>query len=381
MKINALTQLKAKNLPAGKYGDGQGLWLVKRDQVMGKWVLRFNIHGRRREMGLGPWPDVSIKEARDRSARARYQLRDGIDPITERAKQRATTQRLSVKEAIEGCFEARQAELKRDGEAGRWMSPLRVHVIPQLGRYPIEDIDQHVLKETLGPIWQKKPQAAVKVLNRMGLTLKHAAALGLEVDLQATMKARALLGKQRHTIKHHPSMPYHEAPAFYKWLKAKPGVSALALRFLILTVARTSEVRFATFDEIEGDVWTLAPSRTKASIEHRVPLPVEALEIVSLAKASADGPCLFPSYRGKPMSDAAMSVFMKRERYEARPHGFRATFRTWVEEQTEAPFEVKEACLGHVVDDGVVRAYQRSDRLEARRKLLARWAQFICSER
>ncbi|MEL6792841.1 MAG: Arm DNA-binding domain-containing protein, partial [Pseudomonadota bacterium] len=205
MKINALTQLKAKNLPAGKYGDGQGLWLVKRDHVMGKWVLRYNVHGRRREMGLGRWPDVSIKEARDRSARARYQLRDGIDPITERAKQRATIRRLSVKEAIEGCFEARQAELKRDGEAGRWMSPLKVHVIPKLGRYPIEDIDQHVLKETLGPIWHKKPQAAVKALNRMSLTLKHAAALGLEVDLQATMKAKALLGKQRHTIKHHPS--------------------------------------------------------------------------------------------------------------------------------------------------------------------------------
>lgn len=377
MKINALTQLKAKNLPAGKYGDGQGLWLVKRDQVMGKWVLRYNVHGRRREMGLGRWPDVSIKEARDRSARARYQLRGGIDPITERAKQRATTRRLSVKEAIEGCFEARQAELKRDGEAGRWMSPLKVHIIPKLGRYPIEDIDQHVLKETLGPIWHKKPQAAVKALNRMSLTLKHAAALGLEVDLQATMKARALLGKQRHTIKHHPSMPYQEVPAFYQWLKTKPGVAALALRFLILTVARTSEVRLATFDEIDCDVWTLAPSRTKAGTEHKVPLAHEALEIVSLARASTEGPYLFPSYRGKPLSDAAMSVFMKREGYEARPHGFRATFRTWVEEQTDTPFEVKEACLGHVVDDGVVRAYQRSGRLAAKREAIQKWAEIM----
>lgn len=330
-------------------------------------------------MGLGPWPDVSIKEARDRAAAARFQLRDGVDPIAERAKQRATTRRLTVQEAIEGCFEARQADLKRDGEAGRWMSPLKVHVLPKLGRYPIEDIDQHVLKEALAPIWQKKPQAAVKALNRMGLTLKHAAALGLNVDLQATMKTRALLGKQRHEITHIPSLQYQDAPAFYRWLKTKPGVSALALRFLMLTVARTSEVRLATFDEIDGDVWTLAPSRTKAGIEHKVPLTDEALEIVSIAKASTDGLYLFPSYREKPLSDAAMSVFMKREGYEARPHGFRATFRTWVEEQTETPFEVKEACLGHVVDDGVVRAYQRSDRFHMRQRLLCNWANALQS--
>lgn len=377
MRINAIIQLKAKNLPAGKHGDGQGLWLVKRDKHFGKWMLRFTIHSRRREMGLGPWPDVSIKEARDRAAAARYQLRDGVDPIVERAKERATARRLTVKEAIEGCFEARQAELKRDGEAGRWMSPLKVHVIPKLGRYPIEDIDQHVLKETLGPIWHKKPQAAEKALQRMSLALKHAAALGLNVDLQAAMKTRALLGKQRHEVTHTPSLPYQETPAFYQWLKTKPGVAALALRFLILTVARTSEVRLATFDEFDSDVWTLAPSRTKAGIEHKVPLTDEALEIVSLARASADSSYLFPSYRGKPLSDAAMSVFMKREGYQARPHGFRATFRTWVEEHTETAFEVKEACLGHAVDDGVVRAYQRSDRLGLRRKLLLSWANLL----
>lgn len=209
MRINAITQLKAQNLPAGKHGDDQGLWLVKRDKHFGKWMLRFTIHGRRREMGLGPWPDVSIKEARDRAAAARYQLRDGEDPIVERAKQRATARRLTVQEAIESCFEARQADLKRDGEAGRWMSPLKVHVLPKLGRYPIEDIDQHVLKETLGPIWHKKPEAATKALNRMSLTLKHAAALGLNVDLQAAMKTRALFGKQRHEITHIPSLPYN----------------------------------------------------------------------------------------------------------------------------------------------------------------------------
>lgn len=154
-------------------------------------------------------------------------------------------------------------------------------------------------------------------------------------------------------------------------------MTTLALRFLILTVARTSEVRLATFDEIERDVWTLTASRTKAGIQHKVPLTKEAVEIIRIARANSNGPYLFPSRRAKPISDAAMSAFMKREGYIARPHGFRATFRTWVEEQTETPFEVKEACLGHKVDTKMVRAYQRSDRLERRTALLKAWNEYL----
>lgn len=373
MLYNTLNQMKAKNLSAGKYADGHGLWLVKRSKTAGKWVQRLSVHGRRREMGLGPWPEVSIAEARARAEGARKMLRDGTDPIIEREKAKASARKITVAEAIDGCFKARQAELKNDGEAGRWMSPLNVHVIPKIGRYPIEDVNQHILKELLGPIWHDKPEAAAKALNRVNLTLKHAAALGLDVDLQATMKARALLGKQRHEVTHIPSMPYTEAPAFYQWLKTKPGMAPLALCFLILTVARTSEVRFARFDEIEGDVWTLSAQRTKSGKPHRIPLTDEAVQVVQTARKTTDGDHLFTAHRGKPLSDAAMSTFMKREGYEDRPHGFRATFRTWAEEVADAPHEVKEACLGHNVDDSVVRAYQRSDRLELRRQLLEKW--------
>jgi integrase len=282
-----------------------------------------------------------------------------------------------VTEAINGCFEARKAELKRDGDAGRWMSPLKVHIVPKLGKLAVEDIDQHALKRVLEPIWHEKTEAAAKALNRMSLTLKHAAALGLNVDLQATMKARALLGKQRHAVTHIPSLPYQDAPAFHQWLTTVDGVSALALRFLMLTVARTSEVRLATFGEIVDDVWTLPSVRTKTGREHRVPLTVEALAVVERCRELSPNEYLFPAYKGKPISDAAMATLMKREGYEARPHGFRATFRTWVEEQTDTPFEVKEAALGHVVDAGVVGAYQRSDRLEKRRTLLDDWKAFL----
>ena len=379
MIYNVLNPMKTRSLGAGKFADGQGLWLIKRHNQAGKWILRLTVHGKRREMGLGPWPDVSIAEAREFASYARKQLRSGIDPIAKREKERRNQNRLSVADAIAGCFNARQAELKGDGHAGRWMSPLKVHVIPRIGNNAVEEIDQHILTEVLAPIWHSKPGAAVKALNRINLTLKHAAALGLDVDLQATMKARALLGKQRHEVTHIPSLPYDEAPQFYQWLTEKSEVSARALRFLQLTLARTSEVRLATFEEIDVDVWTLSGARTKTGQEHRIPLCAEAVKVVEKCRDLTDGIHLFPSYRGRPISDAAMSSFMKREGYAARPHGFRATFRTWVEEQTNTPYEVKEATLGHVVDNEVVRAYQRSDRIDKRRQLMDRWETFLKS--
>lgn len=374
---NTLTQMRVKNLGAGKYFDGKGLMLVKARKETGKWVLRFRFAGKRREMGLGRWPDVSIAEARELANGARKLVREGVDPIAKGWTERRRLERLTVEEAVEQCFAARQAELKNDGQAGRWLSPLSVHVIPKIGKTAIEDVDQHVLKKTLEPIWHEKPDTARKAMNRMNLTLKHAAALGLDVDLQAVMKAQALLGKRRHQTKHIPSLPYKEAPKFYRWLCNQDFVSAQALRFLMLTVARTSEVRFATVDEIEGDVWTLDPTRTKTATAHRVPLSVEAQQVVSQWVSVGRSNLLFPTLRGKPMSDATMSRLMQREDMEARPHGFRATFRTWVEEQTDTPFEVKETALGHQVGSDVERAYQRSDLLEKRRVLLEDWATFL----
>ncbi|MEM1050626.1 MAG: integrase arm-type DNA-binding domain-containing protein [Pseudomonadota bacterium] len=369
--------MRAKNLEAGKHADGQGLWLIKRSKGAGKWIVRLVIRGKRREMGLGPWPDVSIAEARERAAEARKAVRDGLDPIVERAKQRQAAKVVTLAEAARGCFEAKKAELKNANAVKRWLGLLENHVLPKIGNIPVEDIDQHMIKKTLEPLWHSKAETARKSLGHIGQTLKYAAALGLEVDLQATMKARALLGKQRHKTEHIPAMPYADAPKFYRWLCEQDHTAALALRFLTLTAARTSEVRLATFNEIEDSVWTLTPERTKTGREHRVPLTGEALAIVGLAKDRSPNDFLFPALRGKPISDMAMSTFMKREGYEARPHGFRTTFRTWAEEMTDAAFEVKEAALGHAVDTGVIRAYQRSDRLEKRRQLMINWTEHL----
>jgi integrase len=377
--------MKAKSLDAGKYADGQGLWLFKRNRDAGKWILRITVSGRRREMGLGPWPDVSIAEARERAAEARRTLRDGLDPIVERQKQKIGTHQLTMSQAVESCFVARQAELKNDGIAGRWLSPLSVHVLPKIGNYPVQDIDQHVLKSVLGPIWHLKADVARKALNRINLTLKHAAALGLEVDLQATMKVRALLGKQRHEATHIPSISYQDMPAFYSWLSERNSPAAIALRFLILTGARTSEVRLATSGEIEGDIWFLAAGRTKTGQENRIPLSKSARDLIVISKQTRTSSAeigqylLFPSATGKPLSDMAMAKLMKDNGYKERPHGFRSSFRTWMEEQTDASYEVKETAIGHKVGSDTVRAYQRSDHLEKRRVIMEEWSKYLMS--
>lgn len=376
--LNSLNQLKAKNLAEGKYADGQGLWLVKPERARGKWVLRLVVDGKRREMGLGRWPDVSIGEARDLAAEARKKLRAGSDPIEVRAKaKKKKPVRLTVKQAVDGCFEAKKAELKGEGEAGRWMSPLAVHVLPIIGKSAIEDLDQHVLKKVLEPIWHSKADTARKALNRLSLTIKHAAALGLEVDLQATMKVRALLGKQRHVSEHIPSMPYKDAPAFYRWLSEQTAAAALPLRFIMLTAARTGEVRYARHSYIDGDVLTLPPEVTKTGREHKIPLLPEVNAVIQAGKLTDSQDLLFPSPTGKVLSDATMSRLMEREGLDYRPHGFRSTFRTWVEEQTDTPFEVAEAVLGHVVEGEVARAYQRSDRLAKRSLLMTLWEKYL----
>lgn len=379
MKYRSLSVMQVKNSGPGKYADGHGLWLVKRTKSAGKWIVRLVVQGKRREMGLGPWPDVSIAEARDRAAAARKMLRSGIDPIIERAQRKQKQTRLTVEEAILDCFRARQAELKNDGKSGRWLSPLKTHVIPKIGGTPIEEVDQHLLRSVFEPIWHSKPDTARKAMNRMNLTLKHVAALDLDVDLQAIMKMKALLGKRRHNAKHIPSLPYEQAPKFYKRLVNSPSTSALAIRFLMLTVARSGEVRFAAFDEIEDGTWHLSENRTKTGKSFRIPLGTEAQKIIRDTKANSEQQYLFTSHKGGPLSPNAMTTFMKRCEMSARPHGFRATFRTWAENETDADWETKEISLGHSVGSRVERAYQRSDLIEKRRRLLEQWQEFLLS--
>jgi len=377
-ELNRLSAMQVKNLKPGKYADGGGLWLHKRPDGGGQWFLRVTIHGRRREMGLGSLQFVSLKEARDSADHWRRVVRAGKDPIKEREKERrlaARDQHTLATVAVE-AFEARKAELKNDGKSGRWFSPLELHVLPKIGRVPIEEIDQQDIKTTLAPIWHTKADTARKAMNRLGIVMRHAAAMGLNVDIQATDKAKALLGKSRHKAKHVPAMPWQEVPAFYASLD-EGSVTHLALRLLILTATRSSEVRFCHLREIVGDVWIIPAERMKAGKEHRVPLSTETMNVVDQAKAFEREGYLFPNVRKGVISDATMSRMMERRGLEARPHGFRSSFRTWCAETTDVPREVAETALAHVVGSEVERAYRRTDYLEQRRDLMERWAKHV----
>ncbi|MGJ7039670.1 integrase [Shinella sp. BE166] len=379
--LNKLSALSVKNAAPGKYADGGGLWLHKADGG-GKWVFRFTIYGRRREMGLGSTNDVSLKDAREAADKWRGVAAKGLDPIKERERERREAEkRLHIlREVAEDAFESRKAELKGDGKAGRWFSPLELHILPRLGKTPVAEIDQTTIRDVIAPIWHAKAETARKALNRLAIVMRHAAALGLEVDLQATDKARALLGQQRHKAENIPALPWIEVPAFYVSL-AEPTITHLALRLLILTGVRSGPLRFLHEDQIDGDVWTIPGEAQKGrkdrTPDFRVPLVPEALAVIDAARPHARDGFLFPSVRKGVLSDATMARLMERRKTDARPHGFRSSLRDWIAETTDTPFDVAETMLGHTVGGKVERAYRRTDFIEQRRKLLERWTNHV----
>ncbi|MBC57120.1 MAG: integrase [Confluentimicrobium sp.] len=377
--MNRLSASGVKSASVGKHADGAGLWLVKRDDGGAQWVLRVTVHGRRREMGLGAYPDVSLKAARETAEQWRATARQGLDPIKERERQRREAARSIHKliDIAQDAFESRKAELKGDGKAGRWFSPLELHVLPKLGKVPVADIDQKDIRDTLAPIWHSKADTARKAMNRLSIVMRHAAALGLEVDLQATEKAKALLGKQRHTVTNVPAMNWRDVPAFYQSLDGRTNTE-LALRLLILTAVRSYPLRFMHVDQIDDDIWTIPAEAMKgrlgATSDFRVPLSVEAQAVVAEARKFARDGFLFPGVKRGVISDMTMTAFMNRRGLNERPHGFRSSFRDWTAEATTTPREVAETCLGHTTGGTVERAYRRTDFLEQRRVLMGRWA-------
>jgi integrase len=380
--LNRLTSFGLRPLPAGKHLDGAGLYLIKSEADSGRWMLRYRQFGRRRDMGLGGWPAVSLAEARRKSEAARQQLRNGEDPITTRQAKRRTHFFL-LRDIAKDCFETRKSDLRADGVAGRWFSPLELHVLPKLGGTPITQINQVAIKDALASLWREKPVTAAKALERLGIIFKHAAAMGLDVDLQATAKARLLLGKPRHQVQHIPAMPWAEVPAFYASLNEQVPAH-LALRLLILTGVRSGPMRHIRLGQIDKDtgIWTVPAEvmkgRVGATSEFRVPLAPQAMRIVEeAASVYGENGFLFPGANDGPISDMTLSMHMKRQGLQARPHGFRTSLRVWLAEQTSAPHEVAETVLAHTVGNKVERAYRRTDYLEQRRMLMQQWADHV----
>ncbi len=317
--------------------------------------------------------------ARDRAFTNRRAVADGRDLLTERRKARTPTFEAAVDKVI-----ALHREAWKDGgkTASLWRSTLRAYAYPQIGRTGVDQITTADVMAVLVPIWTCKHETARKVRRRIGTVMNWAVAQGYRQDNPAGEAITAALPKRSKHVRHMPALPHGEVAAAIAavhgsraWLGTK-----LAFEFLVLTAARSSEVRLATWNEINltSAVWTVPAERMKAEREHRVPLSRRTVEILHDATSLGDGTNLvFPSARGAPLSDMTLSKLLKEQRVAAVPHGFRSSFRDWASERTNHPREVIEAALAHVVRNQTKASYARSDLLEKRRPLMDQWAAYV----
>ena len=391
MPIHKLAPRKITTAGPGKNEDGGGLRLVVAGSGAKKWVLRFTIDGKRREMGLGSFPDVGLAEARDQAAAYRKQAKAGVDPIEARRTGIETTPTFTTCAAR--YIRAHRRGWKNAKHARQWVRTLKTYARPVMGSKRVDIIVTEDVLKILEPIWTTKTETAKRVQGRVENILDYAAAHQYRDPLNPA-RWRGHLDKllpkpaQVKKVTHHPAMPHTAVPAFMVELSDNDSVSALALRFLILTATRTSEVLQAQWQEIdridrEAAVWTIPADRMKTRREHRVPLSDAALAVLQALPCLEGNPYLFPGARhGHPLSN--MALLMRGmgyggcgERGHYVPHGFRSSFRDWSGEVSSFPRDVAEMALAHVIENKVEAAYRRGDLFTKRRKMMQEWAAYV----
>jgi len=355
-----------------------------------KWVLRFTISGRRREMGLGSFPDVGLAEARDKASAHRKQAKAGIDPIEARRAEPEKTPTFTTCAAR--YIRAHRRGWKNAKHARQWVSTLKTYTRPKIGSKEVDAITTEDILKILSPIWTSKTETAKRVQGRIENILDYAAAHKYRDPLNPARwrgHLDKLLPKPSRVKKvtHHPAMPYTEVPAFMAELSGNGSVSALALRLLILTATHTSEVLRAQWNEIdlEAAIWTISAGRMKARREHRVPLSDAALSILEALPRIEGTPYLFPGARhGRPLSNMALLQLMRGmgygvggDRGDYVPHGFRSSFRDWSGEVSSFPRDVAEMALAHAIENKVEAAYRRGDLFIKRSKMMQAWADYL----
>ncbi len=391
MSERGIHRLKAgfvasKKIADGMYPDGGGLYLQVKNNGR-SWLLRYMLASRQRYMGLGPAADISLSEARDLAADARKKIAKGADPIDQR---RAAREQARIEAASAVTFEAatksflrfKSAEWTNKKHVAQWEATLATYAFPIIGKLPVRSIDTNMVRKVLEPIWTEKTETATRVRQRIEAVLDSAfAPMNPRPDNPARWKGHLdkLLPQPKKVKKteHFEALDYDELPEFFGMLRQREAVSAKALAFTILTAARTSEVRHARLEEVnvKQSVWVVPPERMKAGREHRVPLTKEALALLPTDRNTG---LLFPNAGGEALSDAAMRKYLQEdmERHGLTVHGFRSTFRQWVKDRTNVPGEIAEAALAHVNGDKTEAAYDRSDALERRRRLMQMWSRF-----
>ena len=379
----ALSATRVKTLKEpGRYSDGEGLHLFINKAGRKSWVHRITIGGRRRDIGLGGYPSVSLARAREKATANRAVVADGGDPLADRHRPVFPT----FNEAAYAVYEANKPRWRNEKHSANWIQTLERHVIPTLGNMPIDRISRSDVLQVLTPIWTTKPETARRVRQRTRTVFRWAMAHGFTETNPAGEVIDGALPPMPKVKAHFRSLPYQEVGTALKTVDAsQASLSAkLCFRFLVLTAARSGETRAATWDEIDmqAQVWRIPSERMKAGVEHRVPLSVQALDVLAQAYTLRDESGLvFPSplKAGSPMSDMTLTKVLRSTGLAERAtvHGFRSSFKNWTLEQTETSWAVSEAALAHTLGNSTEQAYARSDLFERRRALMQLWADYI----
>jgi integrase len=392
-RAKGLTVKSVKTLGAGYHADGDGLYLQVTGSGGRSWIFRYQRHGKRRDMGLGPAHLVGLAEARRRALELRRCLFEGIDPLErKRARDRAAAveaaQTITFREAAERYIVAHQASWRAKQHLARWHQTMRDFVYPILGALPVEAVDVGLVTRVLEPIWTKMPETASRIRGRIELVLDWATVRQYRTgDNPARWRGHLdkLLPKVSRVskVQHHAALPYSEIGAFMAQLRRRETVTARALEFAILTAARPSEAIGARWSEIDMSdrLWIVPAARMKANREHRVPLSDAAMAIVKDMAARRESDFVFPGRgTGRTVSHTAFSDQLDAIGYQTvTAHGFRSTFRDWAAERTNFPNEVAEMALAHGVSNKVEAAYRRGDLFEKRRQLAEAWAKYCAT--
>jgi integrase len=389
--INKLSAILVSRLDKpGYHGDGGGLWLQVSPTKSKSWIFRYTIAGKQREMGLGSLKTIDLAKARAKARECRELLLDGGDPLAKRRDSKAAralsqAKRITFDQCAAAYIEAHRGSWKNPKHIGQWESTIATYASPLIGELPVAAVDTDLVVKILRPIWSKKTETAVRLRGRIESILDWATVSKFrqgENPARWRGHLQNLLANPNKIapVKNHPALPWREIDNFMKLLRAREGISARAIEFVILTACRSGEVRGARWEEIdlEAKLWTIPAERMKAGKEHRVPLSTSAMALLSDLEHSGD--VIFPGRdKETPLSDMSLTAVLRRMgRGDITVHGFRSTFRDWCSEAegNAFPREVCEHALAHGLPDKVEAAYRRGDLLEKRIVLMQTWSDY-----
>ena len=376
-------------------GTVPGLYLSVTENGARSWVLRIKVGTKRREIGLGPYPAVTVAKAHSKARETREMAGQGVDPVENKkanlsALKAEQAKAITFESAAKSYIKAIESEWRNAKHGAQWSATLENYAYPKIGKMLVKDVGLPHVLSVLEPIWRDKTVTASRLRGRVESVLNWATTRGYRTGENPARWRGHLdnLLPAPNKIKgeeHHPPVQVTDAGAFMRDLRAKDSMGARALEFTMLTAARSGEVRGAVWSEIdmEAALWTIPAGRMKAGVEHREPLCDVSIALLKALPKIGGSELVFTSPRGGMLSDMTMSKLMKGMGYKAKdgrtavPHGLRGTFKVWAHERTSYPREVIEMALSHKTENKVEAAYFDSDLLNKRARLMAEWATFL----